>query len=64
MLRWKLVLPCACSDSLVACLAGFGVQALTTGEGALGSLAKFANTFDSPLVDAVENAAEAVKEAL
>lgn len=43
---------------------GFGVQALATGEGALGSLARFSNTFDSPLVDAVESAAEAVKEAL
>lgn len=37
---------------------GFGVQALTQGEGALGSLAKFATSFDAgeKLVEAVEGA--------
>jgi light-harvesting complex II chlorophyll a/b binding protein 4 len=35
---------------------GFGVQALTTGQGALGSLAKFANTFAPELVQEIENA--------
>ena len=36
--------------------AGFGVQALTTGEGALGSLAKFASTFAPELVEDIEQA--------
>jgi hypothetical protein len=31
--------------SAVAVAAGYGVQALSTGEGALGSLAKFGDTF-------------------
>ncbi|CAK0784280.1 Chlorophyll a-b binding protein CP29.1, chloroplastic [Coccomyxa viridis] len=35
---------------------GFGVQALTTGEGALGSLAKFASTFAPELVEDIEQA--------
>ena len=35
-------------------LAGFGVQALYTGEGALGSLAKFASTFAPELVESIE----------
>ena len=38
--------------------AGFGVQALVTGEGALGSLAKFSETFGidaEEIVEAVEN---------
>ena len=36
--------------------AGFGVQALTTGEGALGSLAKFATSFAPELVEDIEQA--------
>lgn len=40
--------------------AGFGVQALTTGEGALGSLAKFASTFAPELVEDIEQAVGAV----
>lgn len=39
--------------------AGFGVQALTTGQGALGSLAEFSNTFGVDLPGAEE-----VKEAV
>ncbi|KAK9811266.1 hypothetical protein WJX72_000882 [[Myrmecia] bisecta] len=35
---------------------GFAVQAFTTGQGALGSLAKFANTFAPELVQDIENA--------
>jgi light-harvesting complex II chlorophyll a/b binding protein 4 len=40
---------------------GFSVQAFTTGEGALGSLAKFANSFAPELVEKVEEVAEAVQ---
>lgn len=40
---------------LVFC-AGFGVQALATGEGALGSLAKFSSTFAPELVEDIEKA--------
>ncbi|KAK9811394.1 hypothetical protein WJX72_003203 [[Myrmecia] bisecta] len=36
--------------------AGFAVQALTTGEGALSSLARFANSFAPDLVSDIENA--------
>lgn len=36
--------------------AGFSVQALTTGEGALGSLAKFASNFAPELVQEAEEA--------
>lgn len=39
---------------------GFGVQALTTGEGALGSLAKFASSFAPELVESIEEAAGVV----
>ena len=39
---------------------GFGVQALSTGEGALGSLAKFANSFAPELVEDVEKAVGAI----
>lgn len=39
--------------------AGFGVQALTTGQGALGSLANFSNTFGVDLEE-IEKAAENV----
>jgi len=35
---------------------GFGVQAATTGEGALGSLAKFANNFAPELLERAEEA--------
>ena len=38
--------------------AGFGVQALATGQGALGSLAQFSNTFGvdvEEIVEAAEN---------
>ncbi len=42
------------------CCAGFGVQALSTGEGALGSLAKFANSFAPELVEDVEKAVGAI----
>ncbi len=34
--------------------AGFGVQALAQGEGALGSLAKFANTFSPELAEKID----------
>lgn len=44
---------------------GFAVQAFTTGSGALGSLAKFANGLGAGgLVQAVENVVEAVEEAV
>ena len=33
--------------------AGFGVQAFYTGEGALGSLAKFANNFSPELAEKI-----------
>jgi hypothetical protein len=36
---------------------GFGVQALATGQGALGSLAKFASSFAPELVEDIEKAA-------
>lgn len=39
--------------------AGFGVQALTTGQGALSSLANFSNTFGVDLEE-IEKAAENV----
>ncbi|KAK9825932.1 hypothetical protein WJX81_008374 [Elliptochloris bilobata] len=39
---------------------GYGVQALTTGEGALGSLAKFTNNFAPELVEAAEEAVGAI----
>jgi hypothetical protein len=35
-------------------IAGFGVQALTQGEGALGSLAKFAATFSPELAEKID----------
>ena len=39
--------------------AGFGVQALATGQGALGSLANFSNTFGVDLEE-IEQAAEKI----
>ena len=49
MIRYWIVM------CLVFC-AGFGVQALATGEGALGSLAKFSSTFAPELVEDIEKA--------
>jgi hypothetical protein len=39
-----LCMLCSCHLSL-PCPAGYGVQALSTGEGALGSLARFGESF-------------------
>ena len=55
---------CLCSRTQIAralsCAvragAGFSVQALTTGEGALGSLAKFASNFAPELLQEAEEA--------
>lgn len=44
---------------LARALAGFGVQALATGQGALGSLAQFSNTFGVDLEE-IKEAAENV----
>ena len=59
LLLWCLCKPwrsCRPAIDRVLAVAGFGVQALTQGEGALGSLAKFANTFAPELVEDVEKA--------
>lgn len=45
----------ACSASLCAG-AGFAVQAGVTGQGALGSLAKFSSSFAPELIEDVEKA--------
>lgn len=47
-----------CDQTLTvyASCAGFGVQALATGEGALGSLAKFGSSFAPELVEDIEKA--------
>ena len=42
------------------CCAGFGVQALTTGQGALGSLAQFSNTFGIDLEEIVQDVEKAI----
>ena len=40
--------------------AGFGVQALATGQGALGSLAQFSNTFGADVEEIVEGVEKAL----
>ena len=42
-----------CPEALRWACAGFGVQAFYTGEGALGSLAKFASNFSPELAEKI-----------
>ena len=51
-LWWPSPVFLMCRGPALRC-AGFGVQAFYTGEGALGSLAKFANNFSPELAEKI-----------